>query len=170
MPDAPAQFLPHGLRVLIACDPARPELGAYVVNADMGSLNREGWHFGHLLIPNATDESSERPAQIDLRPDPADKRTAGASKRAAATAVRTEFRAVKKAGQTDEPLRKSVARDGLGNSLAVANAPNLDLPSADRGETAAAPSPRRGNRPAKAEPAVDLDELARREAAAKHAL
>lgn len=159
VPDAPVDYLPHGLRVLVAFDPARPELGAYVCNAETGSLNRGHWTFGQVLVPAAPDWSLESPAQIDLRTDAGAKRTLGQSKRNGTAALRSEFRSTRDAGKsTDEPVRKSTARDGLGNSLARSNRPDITLPT-----DTAKPSPRRGNQPAKTSPA-DLDALAALEA------
>lgn len=159
VPDAPVDYLPHGLKVLVAFDPARPELGAYVCNADTGSLNRGHWTFGKLLVPAAPDWSLESPAQIDLRTDRSAKRDLGQSKRNGTAALRSEFRATRDAGKsTETPVRKSVARDGLGTSLALSNRPDLLVPTDD-----APPAPRRGERPATASPA-DLEALAALEA------
>jgi hypothetical protein len=174
VPGAAVDYLPHGLKVLVAFDPARPELGAYVCNADTGSLNRGHWNFGEVLVPAAPDWSLEAPAQVDLRPA-AQKRTDGQSKRNAQTAVRSEFRATRDAGKSGTtPASKSVARDGLGNSLALSNTPGVDLPGEsprrDRrgGRTArgeASPVPSRNDRPAPEEPAeADLAELEQLEA------
>lgn len=155
VPDAPVDYLPHGLRVLVAFDPARPELGAYVCNAETGPLNRGHWTFGQVLVANAPDWSLEAPAQIDLRTDASAKRTLGQSKRNGTAALRSEFRGTRTAGRsTEEPARKSIARDGLGNSLAISNRPEIE-----QSAPVAPPSPRRGNRPA-----TDLEELRRMEA------
>ena len=155
VPDAPVDYLTHGLKVLVAFDPARPELGAYVANAETGSLNRGHWTFGQVLVPAAPDWSLESPAQIDLRTDPAIKRTLGQSKRNGTAALRSEFRSTRDAGKsTETPVRKSTARDGLGNSLAISNRADLTLPT-----PVATPSPRRSN-----QPATDLDALAALEA------
>jgi hypothetical protein len=159
VPDAPVDYLPHGLRVLVAFDPARPELGAYIANAETGSLNRGHWTFGQLLVPAAPDWSLESPAQIDLRTDAGAKRELGQSKRAGTAALRSEFRATRDAGKsTEAPARKSVARDGLGTALSLSNRADILVPT----ETAT-PAPRRGERPATTSPA-DLDALAALEA------
>lgn len=170
--DAPVSYLPHGLRVLVACDPARPELGAYVANADMGPMNRGAWTFGQCLVANAPDWALEAPAQIDLRTDRAAKRELGASKRAATAAVRAEFRATRDAGKAIEaPARKSIARDGLGNAVALSNRPGIDqeLPQSDRTkarrEDLATGLPGRRNTPA-----VDLEALAAAEEEAAKAI
>ncbi len=170
--DAPASYLPHGLRVLVACDPARPELGAYIANADMGSLNREGWTFGQCLVANAPDWALESPVQIDLRTDPAEKRGLGQSKRNATAAARSEFRATRDAGKAVEPLRKSVARDGLGAAIALGNRPALEQASPESDRTRArrdgsATASRNGRGTA---PAVDLDALAALEEQAARAV
>lgn len=160
VPDAPAQYLPHGLKVLIAFDPSRPECGAYICNAETGSLNRQNWGFGELLVPVAPDWDLESPVQIDLRSG-ADKRSLGQSKRNASTAVRTEFRATREAGKAAEtPVRNSVARDGLGNHLATSNRPGTDVST---GKPTATASPSRRNHPAEKE--VDLDALTEEEEA-----
>lgn len=171
--DAPVSYLPHGLRVLVACDPARPELGAYIANAETGSLNRGSWTFGQCLVANAPDWALEAPAQIDLRKDPLAKRELGASKRAATAAVRTEFRATRDAGKAvEKPARKSVARDGLGNAVAFANRAGVDQanPLSERTQgrrgDLASPSPQRRNTPAE----IDLEALARAEAEAAKAI
>jgi hypothetical protein len=125
VPGAKADYLPHGLRVLIAFHPGHPERGCYVANAEVGSLNREHWHFAEPLVYEAPCWGLEAPAQIDLRA-PADRDAAtGQSKRRATAAVRGEFRSIRDNGIAAGAPAISTVRDGKGGALIAAR--NIDL-------------------------------------------
>lgn len=46
-------YLQNGFKVLVACDPARPELGARICNAERGVRNRDNWRMAQCLIEAA---------------------------------------------------------------------------------------------------------------------
>ena len=147
VPGAHADYLPAGLRVLVAFHPGHPERGAYIANADTGSLNRRHWRFAECLVPAAPCWNLEAPPQIDLR-SKAEKLASGVgqSKKAASSAMRSEFRAISEAGQAADAPRISTARDGKGNALHAATGVELARTTADG-------SRGRGERPASGGPA-----------------
>lgn len=107
--------LDHGHRVLVACDPARPELGAYICNADSSARNRHGWAIGqHLCTAPLMSQSPQfnlsgkRHSSMDLR-------------RRASAAATTEFRAIRSAAPGSN-LRVTVASDGMGQRAEITNA------------------------------------------------
>lgn len=46
-------YLQNGFKILVACDPSRPEMGARICNAQRGARNREAWSLGQVLIHSA---------------------------------------------------------------------------------------------------------------------
>lgn len=116
--------LENGHKILVACDPQRPELGAYICNADYSAKNREGYGMAEFLLQaphlglspqfNATKELS--PHLVARR-----KATAAAS---------TTFRAIKTAA-TGTGGRETTATNGKDRSAS--------LGTIQRGEPAAAP-------------------------------
>ena len=107
-------YLEHGHRVLIAFHPGRPEDGCHVFNAETGAKNRDSRRFGELIgvMPLATDSPQLALSQDEQR---------FTARKAANAAVRSEFRAITKAGTPI--VRRSEARDGFGNRVATHSAP-----------------------------------------------
>jgi hypothetical protein len=133
-------YLQHGHHVLIAFHPGRPEEGCHVFNAEgENERNRDGFRFGeHMLTaPLAIDTP-----QFNLAPH---EREFHARKNANA-AVRTEFRAITKAGTPI--VRRTESRDGWGNrsanfaASAVEGGRNSE-PSEAAARQAPSPAPRR---------------------------
>ena len=117
-------YLQHGHHILIAFHPGRPEEGCHVFNAEgENERNRDGFRFGeHMLTaPLAIDTP-----QFNLAPH---EREFHARKNANA-AVRTEFRAITKAGTPI--VRRTESRDGWGNRSA-----NFAAPAVERGRNSA---------------------------------
>jgi hypothetical protein len=148
--------LTHGHRVLIAFHPGRPEEGCHIFNAEgANDRNRDGWRIGQriLLAPMAADAPQFNLSTLEkdmLR------------RKKAAAAVRTEFRALTKAGT---PLiRRAESRDGEGNRTQTGNItqPAQPAPAPAQPE---APKPR-ATKPAAVDEDADLAELERREAEA----
>jgi hypothetical protein len=111
-----------GHQVLIAYDPARPELGAWVCNGDKSARNREGWKLGQVLL-TAAPEMGLAPqfnASGVLSPHLPVRKKASA-------AAATTFRAIKAAAGTPQPSgsREAVAMNGRGG---VASAGDLPRP------------------------------------------
>ncbi len=147
--------LESGHAVLVAYDPARPDLGAYVANADRSHRNRAGWGMGQPILVAPAFEAAP---QIDL----SGKYLGGAigARRKASAAVATSFRAITAAGRP-EP-REAMATDGRGNTFlgstmpAPESAPEIPAPTAERGvslpesrprgELASRPADDRGSR------------------------
>ncbi|MBB5351079.1 hypothetical protein HNR46_001313 [Haloferula luteola] len=139
--------LENGHKVLIAYDPARPDLGAFVANADRSPKNRSGWGMGHPIL---TAPLYQGAPQIDL----SGRYQGGAipARRKASAAVATSFRAITAAGRPQH--REAMAANGgdrtfLGSTLpdpapAVPAAPaeSRDSSAAER----AAASTDRGDR------------------------
>ncbi len=116
----------NGYSVLIAFDPASPELGAHIANADRSHRNRYGIGIGEKLI---TAPLMDRAPQINL----SGKRHHSLDlRRAASSAATTEFRAIR-SGAPESNLRVTVASDGNGRRTEITNAP-------PREATAAAPA------------------------------
>ncbi len=162
----------NGYQVLMAYDPAAPEQGAYIANADRSARNTRGHGIGDKLItaPFMTlapqiNLSGKRHQSIDLR-------------KAASAAATTEFRAIR-SGAPDSKLRVTVASDGNGHRVEVANqdtsrqslapsdAPAAALPT-DRHRPAAAPLDTRQAPPISSAPTVSdrMSQLRESEAAA----
>lgn len=103
----------NGHQVLIAYDPARPELGAWVCNGDKSARNREGWRMGQVLL-TAAPEMGLAPqfnASGILSPHMMVRRKASA-------AAATTFRAIRAAAGTPQPgsTREAVAMNGKGGT------------------------------------------------------
>lgn len=110
----------NGHQVLLAYDPARPDLGAWVCNADKSARNRSGWKMGQVLLTaapemglapqfNATDILSPH---LIVR------------KRATAAAA-TTFRAIRAAAGMPQPggSREAVVMNGHGGTASAGNLP-----------------------------------------------
>lgn len=151
--------LANGHKVLVAYDPARPELGAYIANGDTSHRNRERWPLAHPLIPAAP--VYQLAPQFDL----SGKFQGGAipQRKQRNAAVATSYRAIVGAGKVGP--RESLASNGRDRT-----ARSGSLPEPERGAdtTPGAPAPDRGRAPAEPElPAADrLAELQRRQAEA----
>lgn len=106
----------NGHQVLIACDPARPDLGARICNADRSARNREGWGMGQLLVDSA--------AHLPLAPQFSAAKALSPhlpiQKKARAAAV-TAFASIRTAGGLPRRGggREAVATDGRGNTAAA---------------------------------------------------
>lgn len=139
--------LENGHAVLVACDPARPDLGAYVANADRSAKNRHSWP---MAMPLLTAPLYQAAPQIDL----SGRYEGGAiaARRRASAAVATNFRAITAAGRPGSREALAAAGDGLNGAFA-GDAPAPAAPPAEP----ALPVIDRGMR---------MDELRRREAAA----
>lgn len=141
-------YLEHGYSVLIAFHPGRPEEGCHIFNAETGPRNRDGLRHGEkiLLAPLAADAPQVTLGQHERE---------ATARRNAAAAVRSEFRAIARAGGLPITARISTgtSRDGWGNRADRTNFPGGG--NQRGGEQATAP--RRAPRP---EPtAIDLDRL-----------
>lgn len=116
----------NGYQVLIAFDPAAPEAGAYIANADRSHRNTRALPIGEKLITATFMDkapqinlSGKRHHSLDLR-------------KAASSAATTEFRAIRSAAP-ESNLRVTVASDGNGRRMEITNLPPR--------ETAAEPAP-----------------------------
>lgn len=107
--------LENGHRILIACDPLRPEVGARICNGDRSARNREGWGVGELLIEAAPlqslapqiNHSRELSPHLPIR-------------KKASAAARTSFRAITNAAKTPT---SAAATDGQGQTARRCNLP-----------------------------------------------
>lgn len=101
----------NGHQVLIAYDPARPDMGAWVCNGDRSAKNRNGWKMGELLIPCAPEMglAPQFNASAILTPHMLVRKKASA-------AAATTFRAIRAAAGTPQPSgsREAVAMNGQG--------------------------------------------------------
>lgn len=100
-------YLEHGYPVLIAFHPGHPEAGCHIFNAERGVRNRDGFQFGEKLLIAPLSEDAP---QVNLAPE---ERAFHARRNANAT-MRADFRAIGGVGLS--PMRRSVVRDGWGNS------------------------------------------------------
>jgi hypothetical protein len=112
----------NGHQVLLAYDPALPELGAWVCNGDKSARNRENWKMGQVLL-TAAPEMGLAPqfnASGVLSPHMPVRKKASA-------AAATTFRAIKAAAGLTQPSgsREAVAMNGKGG---VATASDLPRP------------------------------------------
>jgi hypothetical protein len=104
----------NGYQVLMAYDPARPELGAYIANADQSARNTRGHAIGEKLI---TAQLMDQAPQINL----SGKRHHSLDlRKAASAAATTEFRAIR-SGAPESNLRVTVASDGNGKRVEITN-------------------------------------------------
>lgn len=99
-------YVASGHRVLIAFHPGRPEDGCHVFNAEEGARNREGRKFGEWIVRALMAQDAP---QLNLSKE----EIAMQRRKNANAAVRTEFRAISKAGTPI--VKRSESRDGLGN-------------------------------------------------------
>ncbi len=121
----------NGHQVLLAFDPARPDLGARVCNGDRSARNRQAWRLGQCLIPAAPvlDLAPQFNASSILSPHMAVRKKASA-------AASTTFRAIRAAAGTHQPAatREAVAIDGSGGRASSGNIARQDArsrPAAD---------------------------------------
>jgi len=126
----------NGHQVLLAYDPASPELGAWVCNADKSARNRSGWKMGELLL-SAAPEMGLAPqfnASGVLSPHLVVRRKATA---AAATA----FRAIRAAAGMQQPSgsREAVAMNGSGGMATAGNLPRPEPEAAPAAVIGAVP-------------------------------
>lgn len=101
----------NGHQVLLACDPARPDLGAYICNGDKSAKNRQHWKLGQCLLTAAPE--------MGLAPqfNASDILTPHLLVRKKATAAAaTTFRAIRSAAGLPQPSgsREAVAMNGRG--------------------------------------------------------
>lgn len=104
--------LENGHKILVACDPARPDLGAHICNADQSVKNRDGYGMGEFLMhapyyglaPQFNAAAVLTPHLVARR-----KATAAAS---------TTFRAIKTAANS-KGVVEMTATDGKGKSASM---------------------------------------------------
>lgn len=125
--------LESGHQVFIAYDPARPELGAWVCNADKSARNRNGWRMGELLIQAAPEMglAPQFDASASLSPHLLVRKKASA-------AAATTYRAVTAAAGLPQPsgTRETVVMNGRGAAAASSDMPqpaNHSAPAAEVG-------------------------------------
>lgn len=129
-------YLENGHQVLLACDPAKPELGARICNADLSKRNRHGWRMGQVLLEHAPHQPDAPQFNLSsiLSPHMPVRRKASA-------AAATTFRPIRAAAGTHQPAatRETVVMDGRGNRASVGD---IDRASAtDHGQPTAGNSP-----------------------------
>jgi hypothetical protein len=103
-------YFESGHQVLIAYDPARPELGARVCNADVSARNRHGWKMGqHILTAFDHGLAPQFNAAEILTPHMITRKKASA-------AAATTFRTIRAAAGMPQPSgsREAVAMNGQG--------------------------------------------------------
>jgi hypothetical protein len=118
-------YCENGHQILIAYDPARPDLGCRVCNADLSARNRSGWRMGQVLIPAAPvlSDAPQFAAAGVLSPH-----LPGRKKAAAAAA--TSFRAIMAAAGTPGPAatKEAAAFDGKGSHATAGDIARPDAP------------------------------------------
>lgn len=135
----------NGHQVLIAYDPARPDLGAWVCNGDRSARNRNGWRMGEVLIPCAPEMglAPQFNASSILTPHMIVRKKASA-------AAATTFRAIRAAAGMPQPSgsREAVAMNGAGG---IAKAGDLERhdSTAPAAEVGAIPDSIRSIRPSR---------------------
>ena len=136
-----------GHQVLLAYDPARPELGARVCNADLSARNRQAWRMGQLLISNAPEMglAPQFNASAILSPHLVVRKKATA-------AAATTFRAIRAAAGAPQPggSVEAVAMNGQGGIATAGNLPRTEAPaqtSAPAAEVGPVPDSIRAFRP-----------------------
>lgn len=122
----------NGHQVLIAYDPARPELGAWVCNGDRSAKNREGWGMGRVLL-TAAPEMGLAPqfnASDALSPHLVVRKKASAAASTAFRAVRSAAGLPKHGGS-----REAVVMNGSGGVAQAGNIPrgHETAPAAETG-------------------------------------
>ena len=122
--------LESGHAVLIAYDPARPDLGCHVCNADTGPRNRDGWRVGEYLC---TAEHQAMAPQFDLSGRVHDSIR---QRKAAAAGASTSFRAIIAAGKATPREQSAVGSGGrmtaTGGTLADIAPDTGRIPAGDR--------------------------------------
>jgi len=157
----------NGHQVLIAYDPARPDLGAFVCNGDHTARNRQGWKMGQVLIAAAPEMglAPQFNASEILSPHMLVRKKASA-------AAATTFRAIRAAAGTPQPAgsREAVAMNGQGG-LATAGDLHRHASTAPAAETGPVPDsvrpitinreirPAVSSRPMPADPAAEIRRL-----------
>lgn len=138
-------YLETGHQVLIAYDPARPKLGAYVCNADLSARNREGWRMGELLIESVPELglAPQHNASGILSPHLVTRRKATA-------AAATSFRAIRSAAGLPQSIgsREAVAMNGQGGTAKRTDLPQTEAPAAQVGPVPETIRPTRAIAPA----------------------
>lgn len=136
----------NGHQVLIACDPARPDLGAYVCNCDQTARNRSGWKMGEWVLTTGPEMglAPQFNASGILSPHLA------ARKKATAAAA-TTFRAIRAAAGMPQPggSKEAVAMNGTGGLAMLGNLPRPEntAPAAPAAVIGAVPDSIRAIRP-----------------------
>jgi hypothetical protein len=132
--------LENGHQVLLAYDPARPELGARVANGDRSARNREGWGVGQLLIDSAPamELAPQFNASTMLSPHMLVRKKSSA-------AAATTYRSVRAAAGTQKArgTREAVAMNGSGGKATAGDIeraePQHVTPTAPAAETGPVP-------------------------------
>jgi len=121
-------YLETGHRILIACDPARPDLGARICNAERGVKNRAGWPVGHVLIEAAPFAAlaPQFNASGVLSPHLIARKKSSA-------AASTTFRAIRRAAGVPQAsgTREAAAFDGRGNAARAGDIARNESTTAD---------------------------------------
>lgn len=137
--------LENGYAVLIAFDPARPDLGCHVANAEMGSRNRNGYGFGQKIL---------HAMPMDDVPMWSEKGVEGPTlKRRAASAHRAGFVGIKKHLGDHRPLRVAQSLDEDGRVNRSSNRPEQTLAE----PRAAAPRPTVARRALNADAIAEME-------------
>ena len=109
--------LESGHRILVACDPARPDLGAYICNRETGARNREGYGMAeHLMTAPHLGLSPQFNASEALTPHLVARRKASA-------AARTTFRSITTAATSKKSKVEKTMTDGKGKAVHVGTIP-----------------------------------------------
>lgn len=148
--------LENGYAVLIAFDPARPDLGCVVANGEHGTKNREGYSFGQRLM--VAPVMQDAPLWDDSPRRRSGEDTDGASlKRRSSAAHRAGFREIAKVARDHRPLRVTQTLDAEGRVTRASNKRDVPLLPAGEPDTLPAATARRTR------PAVDAAAVAARE-------
>lgn len=109
-------YFENGHQVLIAFDPARPDLGAHICNGDLSAKNRAGWRMGQVLLTGVVPLplAPQFNASGILTPHMPVRKKAAAS---------TTFRTIRAAAGTHQPAatRETVVVDGQGGRAAASD-------------------------------------------------
>jgi hypothetical protein len=128
----------NGYSVLVAFDPAQPELGAYIANADRSHRNINAIPIGEKLM---TAPLHDRAPQINLS---GKQHHSISLRKAASAAATTEFRAIK-SGSGNSNLRVTAAGDGQGRRIEISNQPrHIETPRETPAGTPAVASAKEG--------------------------
>lgn len=112
-------------KVLVACDPARPELGARVVNADDSAKNRQGFGMHEVLLASAPyfGLAPQFSAAKELSPHLEARKNATA-------AARTSFRAIVAHGQGPREVTATDGNDKSARAGTIKRAEDATPPAA----------------------------------------